>query len=372
MEGYDIGANVYSEAKGEYTRQLSSYLVPAFHRFYMRLLEQAEQEEQNPKRIIYRFQELLSQTPDWNMDKVLRETTLIAQESSCDYLEELLSAVFIAHTKILTAIRLQKKNKKLNITIPKLDHFIHRALCETSRLLWSSAYLFHKDFPAIERQKNHRQIEEIIQNGILQAIRGMLPVKSILKEYLNDNVDDDDEKDDEKEKDDDSDDEKEDDKEEPVVQELVSQPPPETPVVVQETAVVSEPEVQEQHPPQVLEHAQEVQQVIELKEETDDKNIVMSKPIKNVEITKEDTPINPEYVESPTIMVATEPSVQFTDYDQEFGTNSSGYQEMSYNPKDEDYDDDQIRILDEDAGSITSFEDLDAGQPLADDDFETL
>lgn len=369
MEGYDIGANVYSEAKGEYTRQLSSYLVPAFHRFYMRLLEQAEQEEQNPKRIIYRFQELLSQTPDWNMDKVLRETTLITQESSCDYLEELLSAVFIAHTKILTAIRLQKKNKKLNITIPKLDHFIHRALCETSRLLWSSAYLFHKDFPAIERQKNHRQIEEIIQNGILQAIRGMLPVKSILKEYLNDNVDDDDEKDDDKEKEDeDSDDEKEHETEKhTIVEQPVIQVIPEASVVVQETHVPEQlPEVHEQI------QIQESEQPITLTEENEDKNIIMTKPMKNMEIAKEESSVNPEYIESPTIMVATEPSVQFTDYDQEFGTNSSGYQEMSYNPKDEDYEDDQIRILDEDAGSISSFEDLDAGQPLADDDFETL
>jgi hypothetical protein len=369
MEGYDIGANVYSEAKGEYTRQLSSYLVPAFHRFYMRLLEQAEQEEQNPKRIIYRFQELLSQTPDWNMDKVLRETTQISQESSCDYLEELLSAVFIAHTKILTAIRLQKKNKKLNITIPKLDHFIHRALCEASRLLWSSAYLFHKDFPSIERQKNHRQIEEIIQNGILQAIRGMLPVKSILKEYLNDSVDDEDDK---VEKDDDSDDD-EDEKEEKVEEkhetsepEPVSVPVENATIIVSEPVSTAEPVVQEMEIPPV-------QESIELHETHEDKNITMTNSLKKMELTKDETITPPEIVqESPTILVATEPSVQFTDYDQEFGTNSSGYQEMSYRPKDDDYEDDEIRILDEDAGSITSFEDLDAGHPLEDEDFETL
>ncbi len=370
MEGYDIGANVYSEAKGEYTRQLSSYLVPAFHRFYMRLLEQAEQEEPNPKRIIYRFQELLSQTPDWNMDKVLRETTQISQESSCDYLEELLSAVFIAHTKILTAIRLQKKNKKLNITIPKLDHFIHRALCEASRLLWSSAYLFHKDFPSIERQKNHRQIEEIIQNGILQAIRGMLPVKSILKEYLNDSVDDDDDKAEKDEESDDDEDEK-DDKDEKVHEATVekeemktTEPAP----VIQESSV----DVQESTIP--VEEAP-VQESISLEEPSDDKNITMTKSFKKIEVTKDESMPSaiPEIIqESPTIMVATEPSVQFTDYDQEFGTNSSGYQEMSYKPKDDDFDEDEIRILDEDAGSITSFEDLDAGQPLDDDDFETL
>jgi hypothetical protein len=136
------------------------------------------------------FQELLEGVPEWNADKVQRETNLLSTNTKCDYLEELLTAVFIAHTKVLSAIRLTAKQKKLQITIPRLEHFLHRTLTECSRQLWSNVYLFAVSVPSIERQKNLKQIEAILHNGIQQAIRGMLPVKNILREYLNEDEED--------------------------------------------------------------------------------------------------------------------------------------------------------------------------------------
>jgi Family of unknown function (DUF5764) len=184
MDNFDGGVSVYSEAKGEYTKQLTLFIVPSFHRFFMNCLEQSYIEEVQPKKQLWKFQEFLSQIPEWNMDKVQREVQKIIGEIQCDYLEELVTAVFIAHTKVLTAIRIGNKNKRVQITIPKLEHFIHRALSESSRLLWSSAYLFQNELPPIEKQKNHRQIEQLLHEGVAQAIRGLLPVKNILKDYL--------------------------------------------------------------------------------------------------------------------------------------------------------------------------------------------
>ena len=177
---------MYAEAKSEYTKQLCQYLVPSIQQYFLDLLEEAKQKEVDPKRTLLAFQTLLENISDWNVDKVQRETTSIIGASQCDYLEELMTAVFIAHTKVLSAIRLTTKQKKLQITIPKLDHFIHRILRECSRLLWSNTYLFSTSAPSIERQRNLRQIENFLQEGVLQGIRGMLPVKNILREYLKD------------------------------------------------------------------------------------------------------------------------------------------------------------------------------------------
>jgi hypothetical protein len=204
-----MDTSVYSEAKGEYTKQLSQFIVPAFHRFFMETLNFAQQEEQNSKRQLWKFQELLSQIPEWNIDKVQRETGKLIQDIQCDYLEELLTAVFIAHTKVLTAIRIGNKNKRVQITVPKMDHFLHRALTESSRQLWSSVYLFHNELSPIEKQKNHRQIEQLLYEGVSQAIRGLLPVKNILKDYLAEP-----EHDADTDAEDDEDDEKEEDKDE--------------------------------------------------------------------------------------------------------------------------------------------------------------
>ena len=178
------GASVYAEAKGEYTRQLCQYLAPSLQKYFLELLDLAKEREKDAKKHLISFQTLLENISEWNVDKVQRETQAIAIGTQCDYLEELLTAVFIAHTKVLSAIRLTNRQKKLQITIPKLEHFLHRTLTECARLLWTNTFLFATTGTALERQKNMRQIEGLITEGILQGVRTMLPVKSILREYL--------------------------------------------------------------------------------------------------------------------------------------------------------------------------------------------
>jgi hypothetical protein len=189
MDAPDI--SVYGEAKGEYTRQLCVFLTPCLESYFLALLDEAKMQT-NPtsQKYLWNFQTLLQAIPDWNQDKVLRETEVIQKDCKCDYLEELLTAVFIAHTKVLSAIRLTTKQKKLQITIPKIDHFLHRVLSDCARSLWANAFLF-VDTNSIEKQKNLRQVSALVHESILQAIRGLLPVKSILREYLHDDGDDD-------------------------------------------------------------------------------------------------------------------------------------------------------------------------------------
>lgn len=184
MEYSGEGVSVYAEAKGEYTRQLCQYLTPALQKYFLELLTTAKERETDAKKHLVAFQTLLEGISEWNVDKVQRETQALAMSTQCDYLEELLTAVFIAHTKVLSAIRLTNRQKKLQITIPKLEHFLHRTMTECARLLWSNTFLFATTGAALERQKNMRQIEALITEGVLQGVRSMLPVKSILREYL--------------------------------------------------------------------------------------------------------------------------------------------------------------------------------------------
>jgi len=217
---YDGGAGVYSEAKGEYTRQLIQFLTPALSRFFMKLFAVAQHDvaAHGGRGLLAKFQELMSVVPEWNIDKVQRETATVISETKCDYLEELLSAVFIAHTKVLTAIRPNSwKNKKVQIVVPKMDHFVHRAMSECCRLLWKTTYLFQPDLPAVEKQKNYRGIEFQIGDGISNAIRALLPVKNILKDCLTGTGTDDAGADDAEASDSDSDEEEEVKKTEPVL-----------------------------------------------------------------------------------------------------------------------------------------------------------
>ena len=182
----DSVLSVYSDARTEYTKQLCVFLVPAYFQFYVELLEKAKRIMiQEPKRALWQFQNYLNEIHDWNMEKVVTEIHVIQANSGCDYLEDLLTAVFIAHTKVLTAIRLSTNNKKVEINIPKVEHFLFKVLCETSKLLWSSTYLFRDGIPGMEKQQNYRNIENMLHEGIVQAVRSLVPVKSILKDFVN-------------------------------------------------------------------------------------------------------------------------------------------------------------------------------------------
>jgi hypothetical protein len=186
MSKTDSVLSVYSDARSEYTKQLCIYLVPAYFQFFLNLLEKAKQISVNePKRVLWHFQNLLNEIHDWNMEKVNNEINQINNNSGCDYLEDLLTAVFIAHTKVLTAIRLSSNKKKIQITVPKVEHFLFKVLCECSKLLWSSTYLFRDGISSVEKQQNYRTIEQQLTEGIHQAIRSLVPVKSILKDFMN-------------------------------------------------------------------------------------------------------------------------------------------------------------------------------------------
>ena len=298
--GENIG--VYSEAKGEYTRQLCQFIVPALMTYFLEIIEDVKQKDTDSRKLLWNFQNYLKDIPEWNVDKVKRETGRIQSFVKCDYLEELLTAVFIAHTKVLSAIRLTTKQKKLQISIPKLEHFLHRTLSDCARLVWSNVYLFTPTGAAVERQKNLNTVEGLLNEGILQSIRTMLPVKSILREYLHEDGDD---LDDEAKPSENVEEESKPvvtEEVKPIVTEEESKPlEAKVEEVKVEEAKVEEAKVEEESKPVVTEEVKPVEE---------------SKPV----VTEEVKALVAEEVAPPaqTIVIDTEPSVRFTNIDTVF------------------------------------------------------
>ena len=178
----------YSEARVEYQKQMANKLVFPLLDFFRKIRTDLWAESQQS--ILSRFQKKCAEIPKWNQDVVAEETNRLVEASRCDYLEELMTALFIAHTKVMASVRVNKKNKKLTITVPKLDHFLHRLFTEAAKSFWKAPFLFQEDIPAIDRQKNLLQAEAIIEEAIYAAVRDLLPIKKILQEYISEPTDD--------------------------------------------------------------------------------------------------------------------------------------------------------------------------------------
>ena len=123
--------SLYTETRNEYMKQLSTWIVPPLVEFFRTEYDKIAHQE--GRRAMGAFQTFCAEVPRWNQDVIDANIGIVLDNCRCDYVEELMTAVFIAHTKMLTAIRVSTKQKKLSITLPKLDHFLHRVFVECAR-----------------------------------------------------------------------------------------------------------------------------------------------------------------------------------------------------------------------------------------------
>ena len=133
------------------------------------------------------FQNLLARVPKWNSVILEEEKARIIERSGCNYMEDLITCVHIIQLKVLTCIRVGNKQKKVDISIPKLDHFIHRVYIHVARKMYSNVYLFERNIPDLQVQKHKREMEIMVQECILTTIRESIPTESIIRAYLDEN-----------------------------------------------------------------------------------------------------------------------------------------------------------------------------------------
>lgn len=134
------------------------------------------------------FQNLLSRVPKWNNTIIEEEKKRIIERSGCNYLEDLITCVHIIQLKVLTCIRVGNKQKKIDISIPSLDAFIHKVYINVARKIYMNVYLFEKNITPMQNQKNNRELENIIQECIMLAIRDSIPTESIIRAYMDESV----------------------------------------------------------------------------------------------------------------------------------------------------------------------------------------
>ena len=179
---------VLVDAKEEYTKQLISILKTCIYQGIKSIYMDAKDicnQDNTPENVLMIFQDLLSRIPKWSQDIINKEFERITNVSKCDYIDDLLKVVYISHIKILTIVHSAQKNKKLSLKVPSGSHFIHLCYTECAREFWKDPYLLSDRGSKFEQQKNMRDSENMISNCISETIRKQLPVRHILKEFLN-------------------------------------------------------------------------------------------------------------------------------------------------------------------------------------------
>ena len=190
----DFNVSALHESKNEWGARLLTILTPLIIEGFKSIFDESVTLCKNNgemEKYLMTFQNLITRIPKWNASIIETERKRIIEKSCCNYLEELVTCVHIIQLKLLTAMRVGQRQKKIDINIPKLDDFIHKAYINVARKIYKNVYLFEISGVPLQVQKHNRELEIIVQECILNAVRESIPIEGILRAYMDETVEED-------------------------------------------------------------------------------------------------------------------------------------------------------------------------------------
>jgi hypothetical protein len=190
----DFNISSLNQSRNEWSSRLITILTPLIIEGLRAIFDEALalcKSNNEMDKYLMTFQNFITRIPKWNPVIVEKERQRIIERSGCAYLEDLITCVHIIQLKLLTAMRVGQKQKKIDISIPKLDDFIHNVYIHVARKIYTNVYLFEINIPPLQVQRQYRETELIVQECILNTIRESIPVETILLAYMDETVEED-------------------------------------------------------------------------------------------------------------------------------------------------------------------------------------
>jgi hypothetical protein len=170
--------NIMVEAKKEYMGQLCLIMTPVMIEVFQDMYDEAAKLSKGRKTLIM-FQKLLKEVPNWSNQMSAQHTSNIADR--CAWFSDLLAAVFVACTKILSAVRLKADNKKISLKLPTNEVFIQTCYNNIAKDIYRNPYVFH------EEQSEYTRDDELTHRFttcIENTVKELIPVQQILQTYM--------------------------------------------------------------------------------------------------------------------------------------------------------------------------------------------
>ena len=170
--------NILVEAKREYIGQLCLLMCPVMIETYETMYEEAYKLTKGRK-VLVMYQKLLKEVPNWSDAMSKQHTDNITNR--CAWFNDLLAAVFVSCVKILSAVRLNKDNKKISLKLPTNEVFIQTCYNNAAKDLYQDPYIYH------EAQNEHTRNDKLYERFcacIETSVKELIPVQQILQTYM--------------------------------------------------------------------------------------------------------------------------------------------------------------------------------------------
>jgi hypothetical protein len=166
---------VLVEARKEYTEQLCYYMIPVIIQTMADIYNTSQKMEPS----IRQFQVLLQEVKQWNQTIVKQHADEMIKE--CPWFSELLTAVMVAHVKILSSVRLGQDQRKISIKMPTNELFVHSSYINCAKNLYGDPHVFFSNKTDGEKEA---ELTIRFKPCIEQTIRDLVPIQQILTTYI--------------------------------------------------------------------------------------------------------------------------------------------------------------------------------------------
>jgi hypothetical protein len=183
----DFNMSLLYESKNEWIARLIILLTPLLVEGIDSIFQEAYtlcKKSKQKEKYLMTFQNLLVRVPKWNEEIIDKEKQRIVTKSNCNYMEDIITCVHIIQLKCMTAMRVGMKQKKIDIDVPKLNVFIHKCYINVARSVYNNVYLYETKTKSLEKQKNRRLVELLVQECVLNTIRSNIPIEEIIRSYM--------------------------------------------------------------------------------------------------------------------------------------------------------------------------------------------
>ena len=166
------------EAKKEYLGQLCLIMCPGMIEVFDEMYNESTKLSKGRKTLIM-FQKLLKEVPNWSNAMSKQHSDNITNR--CAWFSDLLAAVFVACTKILSAVRLKADNKKIALKLPSNEVFIQTCYNNVAKDLYKDPYIFHEEQSEYARDEI---LNKRFSACIEATVKELIPVQQILQTYM--------------------------------------------------------------------------------------------------------------------------------------------------------------------------------------------
>ena len=167
------------ELKKEYTILLCHIITPIILEGLQHLYNESKNNS-NKNNILKTFQLLLKSIPTWDIDIIKKEVDRISTKTKEQpWLVHLVQVIFRLNIMINNLEPTEVMKKEIDF-----GTFIHAIYIECARQFWMDPFLFYHEYSSLEQKRNYCEIMRIIGCCIENAIRRVLPMRSILEKFL--------------------------------------------------------------------------------------------------------------------------------------------------------------------------------------------